>query len=173
MSSEDSLAALAFRHPTEDDHAAIVDAVDRWWGERARAARPPRWWLRHIGSTSWLAETSEGQLAGFALGLRSPDHPEEGLLLQVAVDPNRRRAGMGTALVARFSAALRAAGASAVVAEAWPGSPGGIRFLEALGFEADAGPGTQRLYGSPAWPDYDGPGEDRAVLRRRLPFELE
>ncbi|HEY2917164.1 MAG TPA: GNAT family N-acetyltransferase [Candidatus Limnocylindrales bacterium] len=167
-----TFADLAFRHPTADDHPAVVDAVDAWWGERSRAARPPRWWLGHAGSTAWLAETAAGRLVGFVLGLRSPDHPSEGLLLEVAVDPGWRRHGLGRALVARFGAALAGAGAERLVAEAWPGNPGAIRFLEALGFEAVAGPGSQRLYGIPAWPDHDGPGEDRAILTRRLPLDL-
>jgi GNAT superfamily N-acetyltransferase len=159
-----------FRHPTDADHGAIVDAVDGWWGERARSARPPRWWLRHAASTSWIAETADGRLVGFAFGLRSPDEPAEALLLAVAVMPGKRRAGLGRALVERLADVVTQAGAARLVAEAWPGNPGAIRFLEALGFEPDVGRGSQRLFGTPAWPDYDGPGEDRAVLRRSLPL---
>jgi ribosomal protein S18 acetylase RimI-like enzyme len=161
---------LTFRHPTEADHPAIVDAIDAWWGERARAARPPRWWLRHAASTSWLAERPDGRVVGLAIGLRSQDHPDEALLLVVAVDPGRRRAGIGAALVRRLAELVTAAGASRLVAETWPGNPAAVRFLEALGFEAVVGPGAQRLYGTVAWPDHDGPGEDRAVFSRTLPL---
>jgi hypothetical protein len=43
-----------------------------------------------------------------------------------------------------------------------------VAFHRALGFEIDAGPGTQRLYGTPAYPDDDGEGEDRVHFRRRI-----
>ncbi len=36
-----------------------------------------------------------------------------------------------------------------------------------MGFRVMDGPGAQRLYGTPAYADYDYPGEDRVV------FELE
>ena len=39
---------------------------------------------------------------------------------------------------------------------------------KALGFSIDDGPGTQRLYGTPAYPNYDGWGEDRVVFTRDL-----
>ena len=34
-----------------------------------------------------------------------------------------------------------------------------------MGFAPDDGPGTQRLYGTPAYPDYDADGEDRVRLQ--------
>ena len=59
-------------------------------------------------------------------------------------------------------------GATTITAVAWPDDPVAIAFFRSLGFEPDSGPGTQRLYGVTAFPDYDGPGEDRAVLRREV-----
>ena len=37
-----------------------------------------------------------------------------------------------------------------------------------MGFRPDDGPGTQRLYGTIAYPDYDGEGEDRVRFIRDL-----
>ena len=37
-----------------------------------------------------------------------------------------------------------------------------------MGFAPDDGPGTQRLYGTPAYADYDGEGEDRVVFTKAL-----
>jgi hypothetical protein len=37
-----------------------------------------------------------------------------------------------------------------------------------MGFAPDEGSGTQRLYGTPAYADYDGEGEDRVVFTRAL-----
>ena len=43
-----------------------------------------------------------------------------------------------------------------------------VVFHRALGFVADEGEGTQNLYGTPAYPDYDAEGDDRVVFSREL-----
>jgi hypothetical protein len=55
-----------------------------------------------------------------------------------------------------------------VVAITWPGNRPSLAFHKAMGFELDAGPGTQNLYGTPAYPGYDQDREDRAVLVRGI-----
>jgi len=37
-----------------------------------------------------------------------------------------------------------------------------------MGFEIDTGPGTQNLYGVPAFPGYDFDREDRTVMVRSV-----
>jgi hypothetical protein len=37
-----------------------------------------------------------------------------------------------------------------------------------MGFVPSTGPGTQNLYGTPAYPDYDADGGDRVVFSREL-----
>jgi len=54
------------------------------------------------------------------------------------------------------------------VAITWPGNRTSVEFHRALGFEIDAGPGTQNLYGTPAYPAYDFDREDRTVLTKIL-----
>ena len=50
--------------------------------------------------------------------------------------------------------------------------PGPMRpalgFFAALGFTPDAGPGSRKLYGVPAFVDWDGPGEDHVLLERAI-----
>jgi RimJ/RimL family protein N-acetyltransferase len=55
-----------------------------------------------------------------------------------------------------------------VMAITWPGNRVSVAFHRSIGFRVVEGPGTQRLYGSPAFPDYDGDGEDRVVFVREL-----
>ena len=43
-----------------------------------------------------------------------------------------------------------------------------LAFHRALGFDAEIGHGTQNLYGTPAYPDYDADGDDRVVFSREL-----
>jgi hypothetical protein len=55
-----------------------------------------------------------------------------------------------------------------VTAITWPGNRVSVGFHRALGFVPEDGPGTQRLYGTPAYPDYDAEGDDRVVFSRPL-----
>ena len=159
---------LTFRRPTEDDHPRIVTVVDDWWGGRSLHAILPRLFLQHFAGTSWVAEHEDGRLAGFLVGFLSPDHPDEAYCHMISTDPNLRKAGVGRALYERFFDDAGAAGRARVVAITSPGNRVSIGFHRAMGFVPEDGPGTQPLYGTPAYPDYDFPGEDRVVLVRRL-----
>jgi ribosomal protein S18 acetylase RimI-like enzyme len=160
--------AVRFRRPSESDHRQIVDLVDEWWGGQRVHHLLPRLWFRHFSGTSWIAESPDGRLAGFLVGLVSPDRPNEGYAHLVAVNPNLRRTGIGRALYDRFFEDLRGRGASRVSATVWPDNRAAVRFHEALGFSVDAGPGTRPVHGVPAYPDYDGDRDDRVVLDRDL-----
>ena len=61
-----------------------------------------------------------------------------------------------------------AKGARRVSAVTWPGNQISVRFHTAMGFRPDDGPGTQNLYGTVSYPDYDGDGEDRVLFVRDL-----
>jgi ribosomal protein S18 acetylase RimI-like enzyme len=165
----DALPAEAtLRRPTEADQPGIVGAVDQWFGSRRPIPLLARAWFRHFGGTSWLATTATGAPIGYLLAFRSPDRPEEAVLHLVAVDPNLRRRGIGRFLVARFEDESRAAGARVASAVVWPDEPLAVAFVRGVGYAPESGPGTQRLWGVPAWPDYDAPGEDRAVFTHAL-----
>ena len=164
MTAED----LTFRRPTEADHPVIVGLIDEWWGGRRLRHLLPRLWLQHFTGTSWVAETPEGRLAGFLIGFMSPDRPDEAYVHMAGIHPNRRRHGLGRALYERFIDDVRARGVLKVTAVTWPGNKTSLAFHRALGFEIDAGPGTQSLYGVPARTDYDDEWDDKAVLTRYL-----
>ena len=159
---------LALRRPTEADHRRIADVVDHWFGGRHVWPLAARSWFRHFAGTSWIVDDDRGRPAGFLIGYLSPDRPAEAVLHLMAVAPNRRRQRIGAALLAAFVEDARRSGAETITTVAWPDDPVAIAFFRSLGFEPDSGPGTQRLYGVTAFPDYDGPGEDRAVLRREV-----
>lgn len=166
MSGSNS-AAPAFRRPTEADYPVLVRAIDDWWADRRTVTRLPRLWLRHFTGTSWLATDAEGRIIGFLVGFLSPDRADEACLHLVGVDPNRRRRGIGRALVERSVADATAAGRHRLVVTVSPDDPATLAFLRAVGFEVDAGPGTKPLYGVPAIPGFDFGREDAAVLIRQ------
>ena len=68
-----------------------------------------------------------------------------------------RGEGLGRALYERFFEEVRGQGRSVVRCVTSPGNAESVAFHEALGFE------VERVV-----PDYDGPGEDRVLLVKRL-----
>ncbi|HEX5148303.1 MAG TPA: GNAT family N-acetyltransferase [Candidatus Limnocylindrales bacterium] len=159
---------LRFRRPVEADHRFLVERVDDWWGGRKLHQLLPRLWLQHFTGTSWVVEDAHEAIVGFLVGFVSPDHPEQAYIHMVATSPNHRRTGLGRALYERFVADVRSRGVRRVTAITWPGNRVSVGFHRAMGFRPDDGPGTQRLYGTPAYPDYDAGGDDRAVFTLEL-----
>jgi ribosomal protein S18 acetylase RimI-like enzyme len=158
---------LTFRPATEADHARCSRLLREWWDERP--PRLDRLWFRHFAATTLIGETADGRPAALVAAFPSASLPGHGVLLAVAVAPSMRRQGIGRAAVEATVAALREAGVGAVEAAVWPGNRIGIRFLEGLGFAFVPESLATPLYGVPALADYDGDGEDRAVMTLRLP----
>jgi GNAT superfamily N-acetyltransferase len=162
----------AARRPSEADHRSVATVVDHWFGDRRVRPFATRAWFRHFGGTSWIVDAGrDAPGAGphaFLIGYMSPDHPTEAVLHLVGVHPRHRRRGLGRGLIERFVADMAARGARTVTAVAWPDDPIATSFFGGVGFEPATGPGTQRLYGVPAFPDYEVPGEDRVVFVRSI-----
>jgi L-amino acid N-acyltransferase YncA len=163
-----NVAGVTFRRPTEADYPGMVRVMDDWWGGRKVDILLPRLWLQHFTGTSWLAETPDGRLAGFLVGFHSPDHADLAYCRLIATNPNLRHRGVGRALYERFFDDARRAGRRQVRAITWPGNRASIAFHLALGFEVEAGPGSQNLYGTPSQSGYDFDREDRTILVRVL-----
>lgn len=168
MSGVDDPPALHFRRPTEVDHAHVVDLVDEWWGGRRMRALLPRLWFQHFTGTSWIAQDDAGRLVGFVVAFISQDDPTTGYVHMIAADPNRRRSGVGRALYQQVFDDMAPRGVRRVKAITWPGNRQSVAFHRSIGFLVDEGAGTQNLYGTPAYADYDGPGDDRVVFTRDL-----
>jgi len=163
-----SAPAYTLRHPGEDDLAALEERL-RDWSDQHGSVGPGRAWSRHVAGTSWLAEADiGGRPLGILLGFTSPDHPDESVIQLIAVDPEFRRRGIGRALVGQFTEWQAGAGASRVTAACRPDNRPALGFFAALGFAPNAGPGSRKLYGVPAFENWEGPGEDRALLERAI-----
>ena len=159
---------IRLRRPTEADHPVLVAQVDDWWGGRKLHQLFPRLWLQHFTGTSWVAEDGDGRLIGFLVGFISPDRPDEAYIHMVGTSPNHRGAGLGRTLYERFFDDVRGRGARRVTAITWPGNRVSVAFHRSMGFTPADGAGTQNLYGTPAYPDYDADGDDRAVFSREI-----
>jgi ribosomal protein S18 acetylase RimI-like enzyme len=148
--------ALTIRHAAPEDHARVAPNLDAWWGGRPMRSLLPRLFFEHFRSTSFVAE-EDGELVGFLCGFLSQTHADQAYVHFVGVRPDRRGSGLGSELYERFFAVARAEGRSVVRCITSPVNEGSLAFHKRLGFEVEA-----------EAVDYDGPGEDRVLLRKRL-----
>ncbi len=135
----------------------MIGRVNVWWGGREMAPILPRLFFLHFEGTSFVADDDEGELAGFVIGFLSQTDPQEAYIHFIGVSPARRGEGIGRTLYERFFAEAREQGRSLVRCVTSPANEDSIAFHEALGFEVDR-----------VAEDYDGPGEDRVLLLKRL-----
>jgi len=166
--TETSGPEIRLRRPVEADHARLIGSIDEWWAGRKLHPLLPRLWFQHFTGTSWVAEDDRDRLVGFIVGFISADRRDEAYVHMVGTDPNHRRQGLGRLLYRRFLDDIAGRGVRRVTAVTWPGDRASVAFHRALGFTPDTGPGTQNLYGTPAYPDYDAEGDDRVVFSREL-----
>lgn len=117
----------------------------------------PKLFFVHFEGTSFVAEDEEGRLAGFLVGFLSQTDGTDAYVHFVGVAPERRGSGLGRELYERFFDTAREAGRTTVRCVTSPGNVDSVAFHEALGFTVDR-----------VAKDYDGPGEDRVLLVKRL-----
>ena len=116
----------------------------------------PKLFFLHFEGTSFVAEDGD-ELVGFLCGFLSQTVDDEAYIHFVGVSPEHRGEGLGRALYERFFDEVRSQGRTVVRCVTSPVNQQSVAFHEALGFE------VERVV-----PDYDGPGEDRALLVKRL-----
>ena len=147
---------LSARSITGADFATARAVVDDWFGHPVGLVMH-RLFFDQLGPSGvWLERG--GAPAGFLLGLVSEAEPDLAYVHFHAVDPARRRQGVGRLLYALFGARCAARGCTRIRALASPANARSVRFHEALGF---TGTFAER---------YVGPGQDRLVFERPLPL---
>ena len=149
--------SLEIRHAHPSDYGRVIQHLNAWWGGRDMAPMLPKLFFLHFEGTSFVAETEDGELVGFLCGFLSQTQPEEAYIHFVGVSPEHRGEGVGRLLYEHFLDEIRAQGRSIVRCVTSPANQDSIAFHEALGFEVDR-----------VVVDYDGPGEDRVLLVKRL-----
>jgi ribosomal protein S18 acetylase RimI-like enzyme len=148
---------FTIRQAKPADYGRVIQHVDAGWGGREMASMLPRLFFVHFEGTSFVAETNDGELAGFLCGFVSQTEPDEAFVHFLGVAPSRRGSGLGRELYERFFESVRAQGRTLVRCVTSPANESSIEFHRALGFDVER-----------TVPDYDGPGEDRVLLVKRL-----
>ncbi|MEX2549223.1 MAG: GNAT family N-acetyltransferase [Nitriliruptoraceae bacterium] len=108
-------------------------------------------------ATTQVIASRADVVIGAAFGLLQVD---EGHVLDIAVVPEQRRRGVGTALMVALDAALRARGAAALTLEVRTGNLGAQGLYRHLGFTVEG-----------RRPGYYPDGEDALLMWRRAVFE--
>jgi ribosomal protein S18 acetylase RimI-like enzyme len=148
--------SIEIRHAKPSDYGRIIGRINVWWAGREMAPMLPKLFFIHFEGTSFVAE-DDGELAGFVCGFLSQTAADEAYIHFVGVDPERRGEGLGRELYERFFEEVRTNGRTMVRCVTSPLNERSVAFHESLGFE------VERVV-----PDYDGPGEDRVLLLKRL-----
>ena len=149
------------RHAQPSDYGRVIQHVNAWWDGREMAPMLPQLFFVHFEGTSFVAEDEDdGRLAGFLVGFLSQADATDAYVHFLGVAPERRGSGLGRELYERFFTAAREAGRTTVRCVTSPANEDSVAFHEALGFEVDR-----------VATDYDGPGEDRVLLLKRLSDE--
>jgi ribosomal protein S18 acetylase RimI-like enzyme len=115
----------------------------------------PKLFFVHFRDTSFVAD-ADGRLVGFLCGFRSQTHEDEAYIHFVGVDPEQRGSGLGRTLYERFFEAVEPR--TVVRAVTAPVNERSVAFHRALGFDVER-----------VDEDYDGRGEARVLLVKRLP----
>jgi predicted GNAT superfamily acetyltransferase len=148
---------VTIRHAQPSDYGRVIQHVNAWWSGREMAPILPQLFFVHFEGTSFIADDEEGRLAGFLVGFLSQADETDAYVHFVGVAPDRRGSGLGRELYERFFEAARDAGRTTVRCVTSPANETSVAFHQALGFEVDR-----------VAADYDGPGEDRVLLVKRL-----
>jgi predicted GNAT superfamily acetyltransferase len=149
--------AVSIRHAQPSDYGRVIQHVNAWWGGREMAPILPQLFFVHFEGTSFVAEDEDGRLAAFLVGFLSQTDETDAYVHFIGVAPDRRGSGLGRALYERFFAVAGESGRTTVRCVTSPGNVDSVAFHKALGFVVDR---VAR--------DYDGPGEDRVLLVKRL-----
>jgi ribosomal protein S18 acetylase RimI-like enzyme len=135
----------------------VIQHVNAWWGGRDMAPMLPKLFFLHFEGTSFVVDDDDGKLVAFLIGFLSQTDDAEAYIHFVGVAPSHRGSGIGRELYERFFTVAREHGRSSVRCVTSPVNEGSVAFHESLGFVAES-----------VAKDYDGPGEDRVLLVKRL-----
>lgn len=149
--------AATIRHAEPSDYGRVIQHVNAWWEGREMAPALPQLFFVHFEGTSFVADGEDGRLAGFLVGFLSQTDETDAYVHFVGVSPDERGSGLGRELYERFFAAALEQGRTTVRCVTSPANRDSVAFHEALGFEVDR-----------VASDYDGPGQDRVLLIKRL-----
>jgi ribosomal protein S18 acetylase RimI-like enzyme len=153
----------------EHHYDYIVQQLDTWWDGRNMVAMLPRLWFKDFQTTSFIALNEDDTPIGFLVGYISATDTTKAYVHFIGIDPACRGVGVGSQLYETFFNLAKSSGATFVDAVTSPKNLKSLLFHESMGFKGINPTGqitspTEAQFHT----DYDGPGEDRIVLRKNI-----
>ena len=154
-------ARLVVRSLTSADFAEARAVADAWF-ERPVGLTMHRLFFDQLGPSGLRAAAAgdPGRMLGVLLGFASQADPDLAYIHFVMVDPKVRGQGVARTLYEEFGRRMAVAGCRRVRTLAAPTNGRSLRFHESLGFTG--------VFVS----EYVGPGQDRIVFERSIPFPV-
>jgi ribosomal protein S18 acetylase RimI-like enzyme len=159
---------MQIRNARADDYPLIINVVDHWWGGQNTNGTLPKMFFLHFQQTSFVAEVDD-EIIAFLVGFLSQTWTDEAYIYFAGVHPDYRSRGIAKLLYERFFTTVQSYDRHIVRCVTSPVNASSIKFHFHLGFEIEEG-GSQ-IADMSYFENYDGPGEDRVLLRKRLDQE--
>lgn len=153
------------RNLKESDYNTIISVIDEWWDGRHMADMLPRLFFKHFSDTSFVFEENNNVIA-FIIGFVSQVNPNQAYVHFMGIHPEYRKKGLGKQLYLMFFDAVKRRGCDSVSLITSPVNKNSIAFHRYIGFQVQDG---NCFIGEVAVNvDYDGPGEDRVILAKKI-----
>lgn len=117
---DDEPTSITFRSPTPADGATMWTLVRDAGGLDLNSPYAYLLAGHHFGSTSIVAETADGDLAGFVFAYPPPDQPDTVFVWQVITNPRFRGQGMGRRMLHQVIERARTRGIATMTATVTP-----------------------------------------------------
>ncbi|MGY6555194.1 MAG: diaminobutyrate acetyltransferase [Wenzhouxiangella sp.] len=161
-------ASLRFRKPNSQDGAAMWRLVKTMGGLELNSAYFYVLFATDFADTGVVAETEDGQLAGFIVGHRPPPRPDAVFVWQIGVAPWMRRQGLGRRLLDELLA-RQASDCSYLEATVSPDNTASLNLFRALARDRGLNCREQEFMGEALFPN----AHDAEHLLRIGPLKSE
>lgn len=119
-------------------------------------------------STSFVAESTSGEIVGFILGFISQENPDDAYIHLLCVDPRMRGKSIGRKMADAFMDAVASKGCKKVNLITKPINWNSISFYKKLGFLEDKNGVTMNVLGTTAIKNYNGMGQHMVVFYKLI-----
>jgi ribosomal protein S18 acetylase RimI-like enzyme len=153
----------------ETDFTYISENLDSWWGGRNMVPMLPKLWFKDFSDTSFVIRGENLKPIAFLVGYISQVDKTKAYVHFIGVDPGYRSDGLGRSLYEAFATRALDLGANYIEAVTSPANTASLRFHQAIGFMAkDTGGILVLPTEASGHKDFDGTGEDRVLLSKRI-----
>lgn len=159
---------LKIRNTFEEDFVNIAELAEECSPMETERNSIYHIFTKFFRSTSFVAESTSGEIVGFILGFISQENPEDAYIHLLCVDPRMRGKNIGRKMIDAFMDAVASKGCKKVNLITKPINWNSISFYKKLGFLEDKSGETMNVLGTTAIKNYNGMGQHMVVFYRLI-----